>query len=249
MDEHELAQCQLNYQSLQDLMLLTSHEWRHHLTRLQVSLDVLSAKHAEQVGSLWEPITGTMHADIAMMRRIAGKYLAAMALQQDSYLHAQSFRLVDTVVEPLLVQFEGLLRHKRQSVVISFTPIDLCVWADPLMVSILYDNLLTNAINYGSEGGRIELTGCARQGWVDLSVWNSGSGLKPDTVQAMFEPFSRGEMRAGHQSTGIGLYLVRRIVEIHHGRIWVETEEAHGVRFHFQLPTVIHTDLNTCIEV
>ncbi len=95
-------------------------------------------------------------------------------------------------------------------------------------------NLMANAINY-SEGGTIVIQTRLENSGVHISVRDSGSGIKADCYEKIFEPFSQLE-NCKMGGTGLGLAISKEIVLAHHGKIWVESEIGKGSTFHFTLP-------------
>jgi signal transduction histidine kinase len=117
-------------------------------------------------------------------------------------------------------------------------PGDLVLHADPNLLRIVYNNLLSNAVQYGREGGMILLK--AREGMdrVTLSVRNDGEGIPAEKVPRLFQKFSRLETPeyAGKRGTGLGLYICKEIVEKLGGEIWVNSRLGEWVKFSFTLP-------------
>ena len=98
-------------------------------------------------------------------------------------------------------------------------------------------NLLSNAIKFTPEGGRIEVTAAPENGAVDVSVIDTGVGIAPEDHEAVFEEFRQvGESAAKQEGTGLGLALCRKFVELHGGRIWLESEPGKGSTFTFTIP-------------
>jgi PAS domain S-box-containing protein len=98
-------------------------------------------------------------------------------------------------------------------------------------------NLLSNAIKFTPEGGRIEVRAAPGDGLVEVSVRDTGVGIAPAEQEAVFEEFRQvGSSAAKHEGTGLGLALCRKFVELHGGRIWVESEVGRGATFTFRLP-------------
>ncbi len=111
------------------------------------------------------------------------------------------------------------------------------VMADQMQMVQLFQNLISNAIKYSKPEHQPKVHVWAEQkpeGWV-VSVHDSGMGINPEYAERIFGLFKRlhGKEIPG---TGIGLTICRRIVEMHNGRIWVESEPGQGSRFCFTVP-------------
>jgi signal transduction histidine kinase len=98
-------------------------------------------------------------------------------------------------------------------------------------------NLLSNAIKFTPAGGTVDVAVARRDGEVRVSVSDSGPGIAPEDQLRIFEEFQQAAAgKEQREGTGLGLALSRRLVELHGGRIWVESELGKGSRFVFTLP-------------
>jgi signal transduction histidine kinase len=98
-------------------------------------------------------------------------------------------------------------------------------------------NLLSNAIKFTPEGGRIEVRAKQVDGSVEISVSDTGVGIAPEDQEAIFEEFRQvGTADKKVEGTGLGLALSRKFVELHGGRIWVESQVGVGSTFAFTIP-------------
>lgn len=110
----------------------------------------------------------------------------------------------------------------------------LMVRADRNKVERICYNLLSNAMKYTPEGGRITLAARTQDGQVTLSVADTGRGIARKEQAQVFDRFYQTSDSAG--GTGIGLALVKAFADLHHGRAWVESEEGRGATFCVCLP-------------
>ncbi len=99
-------------------------------------------------------------------------------------------------------------------------------------------NLLSNAVKFTSEGGRVEVKAMQADGSVEISVSDSGIGIAPEDQETIFEEFRQvgKDYAQKREGTGLGLTLTRKFVEMHGGKIWVESEPGKGATFTFTLP-------------
>jgi signal transduction histidine kinase len=109
--------------------------------------------------------------------------------------------------------------------------------ADERKVRQVALNLLSNAIKFTPEGGRIEVTAVRGEECVEVSVRDTGTGIAPEDQEKVFEEFRQvGTADKKVEGTGLGLALSRKFIELHGGRIWVESEIGRGSTFTFTLP-------------
>jgi signal transduction histidine kinase len=99
-------------------------------------------------------------------------------------------------------------------------------------------NLLSNAVKFTPEGGRIGINARQTNGSVEISVTDTGIGIAPEDQPKIFEEFRQVGTDYAHkiEGTGLGLTLAKKFVELHGGRIWVESEVGKGSKFRFTLP-------------
>jgi PAS domain S-box-containing protein len=101
-------------------------------------------------------------------------------------------------------------------------------------------NLVNNAVKYSPDGGTVTLASRVEGEFALVSVADTGVGIPPDEIGHVFERFRRVRSGAAQSipGTGLGLTIVKQIVEMHGGKIWVESAVGHGSAFHFTLPLV-----------
>jgi PAS domain S-box-containing protein len=99
-------------------------------------------------------------------------------------------------------------------------------------------NLVNNAVKYSPDGGSVTLSSRSEGGFALVSVTDTGVGIPPNEIGHVFERFRRVRSGAAQSipGTGLGLTIVKQIVEMHGGKIWVESAVGHGSAFHFTLP-------------
>ena len=121
---------------------------------------------------------------------------------------------------------------------LSVVPGEIVVTADERRVRQIVFNLLSNAIKFTPRDGRIDVSARVRDGAVEVAVADDGPGIAPDDLDRIFEEFDQGAATAPQHAagTGLGLPLSRKFVELHGGRLWVESILGAGSTFRFTLP-------------
>ena len=98
-------------------------------------------------------------------------------------------------------------------------------------------NLLSNALKFTSEGGRIDVRARMEDGMAEIAVADTGIGIAPTDQEAVFEEFRHvGTAEKKAEGTGLGLTLCRKFIELHDGRIWVKSQVGEGSTFTFTIP-------------
>ena len=103
----------------------------------------------------------------------------------------------------------------------------------------MIDNLISNAIKFTPQGGTVKVTVSSDNGAVVVSVADNGCGIPESEQTKLFERFFRSSSTEHVQGTGLGLTVVRSIVEAHGGSISCRSEEGKGTEFTFTLPTAV----------
>lgn len=120
---------------------------------------------------------------------------------------------------------------------------------DKLRINEVLYNLIANAINYTEAGGSIQVWIDSDGEWVTTHVKDSGAGIPKDSIPNLFTKFFRvtGNLEQGSKGTGLGLYIAKSIIDMHKGRIWVNSEVGRGSVFSFSIPIPqkLYPDINT----
>src|SRR5262245_51695203 len=98
-------------------------------------------------------------------------------------------------------------------------------------------SVLSNALKFTPEGGRIDVHAAINDGLAEVSVTETGAGIAPEDQETIFEEFRQvGTADKKVEGTGLGLALSRKFIELHGGRIWVKSQVGQGSTFTFTLP-------------
>ncbi len=146
--------------------------------------------------------------------------------------------LVEDVVSEAVEELHGLAQEKNVGVTSECESPAPVIRADRDKVQQILSNLLQNAIAFTPPGGRVGVhTHVRPDGQVQVSVTDTGEGIPSSETEKIFFPFYRGH--SGPQAprgTGLGLAISKDLVELHGGRIWVESTPGKGSRFVFTMP-------------
>jgi signal transduction histidine kinase len=150
-------------------------------------------------------------------------------------LELSKFMLGNAIESGLVIVRERAARHGIR--VSTAVPADLPeVEADERKVKQILYNLLSNAVKFTPDGGAVEVSAARDGDAIRVSVRDTGIGIAPDDQARVFEEFRQVGRERSREGTGLGLTLTRRFVELHGGRIWLESAPGSGSTFSFTLP-------------
>lgn len=208
-----------------------SHELRTPLTTIQGNLDLMKRFGPDPTSM------DAMDSEVKRMTRMVGDLL--MLAQADS----GRLPLNDTRVELASLVLEVFQQAKvlAKDVEIRLSTLEpVSVRGDPDRLRQLVLNLTTNAIKYTPAGGHVILKVTEEDGYAFIRVQDTGIGIPREDIEHIFDRFYRVDRARSRQlgGAGLGLSIVRWIVEAHRGKIWVESEVNQGSTFIVQLPSL-----------
>ncbi len=140
------------------------------------------------------------------------------------------------IIRPVVERLSETATDQQMTIDVAVPP-TLRGRCDVGLVTAVFQNLLSNAIKYGRTGGKIRITGAQTADGCVFSLFNEGRGFSPQVGDKLFAKFFRwtDKEQDTRSGTGLGLFVTRRIVELHGGRIWAESEEGQWAKFSFLL--------------
>lgn len=217
---------------------VVSHDLRNALNAATVHSDLLLEMPPEQlVGAHGRKQIVGLRRTLAHMQRLVEDLLDAENIESGRLsleLAPLDLRLLQADVEEL---FAPLALERGVELTVELPRHVATVRADHVRIVQVLSNLLTNALDFTSAGGRIRVRGEAGGGRLHVTVADTGSGIPADELPYVFDRHWRGSgsPRSGTGS-GLGLTIVRGIVGAHGGETWAESVEGEGSTFHFTLP-------------
>ena len=221
-----------------DFVANVSHELRTPLTAIKGAIDLLLR---EVAGPLNEKQTHYLARVRSNTHRLAGLINDVLDLSriEEGKIELQTERvslagLVHEVVETL----KPLATEKEIVIRATIPESSLLVWADRDKITQILTNLIGNAVKFIPTGGRVAVSAIIDGEWVRVSVADNGPGISLDEKDRVFEKFYQVAEAGGAKpkGTGLGLAISKALIELHGGKIWVESGLSLGSTFHFTLP-------------
>jgi len=223
-------------------MLVTTHELKAPFAAIQSHINVMLEGYAGEVPEKVREILGKIRARCAILSSMLVEMiqLANLASLKERRAELTTERVdLGRAVEDALARLDEIAREKR----VSFdagaaVPGRHFILANPEQMQILLNNILGNAVAYSRPGTAVAVELRAEDDSVLARVRDRGIGIKKEHLEKVFLEHFREEkaVEVNPNSTGLGLSIARRIMELHKGRIWLESEEGKGTTVWMEFP-------------
>ena len=212
-----------------------SHEFRTPLTLILGPAKQLFEKIKDE----------KIKSELSLIHRNARKLLGLVNQLLDiSKLESGNMKLqtspqnIVSLLKALLLSFTSYAERKRITLKFNSVEDEIIVYIDKDKIEKIITNILSNAFKFTADGGRIETYVSRNENFVDISISDTGIGIPKEKISKIFDRFYQVDEShtREREGTGIGLSLTKELVELHKGKIEVESEEGKGTRFTVSIP-------------
>ena len=215
---------------------MVSHELRTPLTAIKEAVDIVADGTAGDVNKQQADFLQLAKRNVDRLHRLINDTLDFSKLERGEFRPRLADHELNTLASEIVAQQR--LAAKKQGLRLEFAPGDELppIPMDADRISQVLINLITNAIRY-CDSGWIEVSTQRRGSEAIVKIQDSGPGIPAEKLENIFEAFVQLSTGPGRRSggTGLGLAICKKIVELHGGRIWVESELGRGSAFYFAL--------------
>jgi signal transduction histidine kinase len=214
-----------------------SHELRTPLNAILGFTQVLQQKLFGDLNAKQDEYLDDIHGSADHLLALINDVLDLSKVESGQVeLEKGLFSLREALERGVVMVRERATKHGVALTLSSDPSVEL-VEADERRIRQVVFNLLSNAVKFTPEGGTVEVSSAQRNGEVIVAVADTGPGIAPEDQQRIFEEFQQTDIGSEQrEGTGLGLALSRKLIELHGGRIWVESELGQGSTFAFTLP-------------
>jgi PAS domain S-box-containing protein len=232
-----------------EFLAILAHELRGPLAPLRNMLEVI--KQAEADAGVLRQARDTMDRQLGQLVRLVDDLLDVSRITHDRLeLRTARVELVSILYQAVEV-CRPLAERANQEFQVKLPEQQIYLHADAVRLTQVFSNLLNNACKYTEPGGKIWLTGERQGSDVAVSVKDSGIGIPADKLSSIFEMFTQVDrsLERSQGGLGIGLTLVKRLVEMHGGTVEAASDgEGKGSEFVVRLPILIENPQTVAVE-
>lgn len=226
-------------QAYSEMLAFVAHELKSPLAGIVMDGTLLRDGYAGELSQRQTELIGRIMSKAGYLGGLVREYLDLARLEGGGLqAHLTPVDFVTAVFEPALEIVGGALEEQgsRLDRIFPIEPVVLAADADLLRIVVI--NLLGNAVKYGNSGGRIEARLTVTGNTIRFEVWNEGPGFPAEERSRLFRRFSRLQKPelARRKGTGVGLYTSWRIVQLHGGSMFAQSEHGQWAEFGFEFP-------------
>jgi len=221
---------------LQQFAYVASHDLQEPLRMVTSYLQLLERRYEGQFDNDGREFIGFAVEGARRMRQLISDLLdfSRVDRRHDSHTAVET----TPIVQDVLTDLSQAIRERGAIVTVDGVA---TVWGDPVQLRQVLQNIVSNAIKFSEQAPRVHISIRVAGEECTFAVRDNGIGIGPEYVNRVFVIFQRLHERTKFPGTGMGLAVAKRIVERHHGRIWVESSPGEGTTVSFTIPTARET--------
>ncbi|MDD5225593.1 MAG: ATP-binding protein [Candidatus Omnitrophica bacterium] len=235
----------MHYEQLKDEFISTiSHELR---TPLTVVREGISQIRDELLGPV--PDNQKILLDMALqnsdrLSRIIEELLDVSKLEAGKVRLHRKLCDIAKVASEVIANFKVVVKRKNLEILQDFVPQEIEIYIDRDKIVQVLTNLINNSLKF-TDAGHIKVHLRVRDGFVECKISDTGKGISEEDLPKAFHKFSQfaREVGPGDRGTGLGLSICKKLIELHHGRVKIESVPMKGTTVTFLLPQYTHRDL------
>jgi signal transduction histidine kinase len=212
-----------------------SHELKTPVALIKGYVGTLRRKDANWDRKIVEDSLEVIEEESDRLTELIEDLLDASRLQAGALSINMNEVSLDLLSKRIATRFQ--VQSTTHNIVVDFPEEFPVILGDEDRLSQVFANLISNAIKYSPEGGEIRINGQVKSEHLIVCISDQGLGIAADDLPHIFDRFYRAsEVSRTTKGTGLGLYLVRAVIEAHGGRIWVDPKPGDGARICFSIP-------------
>ncbi len=226
-----------------DFVNMVAHELRSPLVSIRQLNGVILEGLAGPLGEKQSEFINRGAKKIDALLELINDLLDVAKLEAGKYVQHRVPTDIGQIIEETVALLEP--RAKEQGITLTCSCQDLKpVQSDPKNIEEIFNNLISNAVNYSPDGGQVIVTAQGMGEYLEIKVTDTGVGIPPEELPKIFDKFYRVKNPKTRQvmGTGLGLSIVKGIIEAHHGTIDVESFVDQGTTFRILLPVMTESE-------
>ena len=228
-----------------ELISNVSHELRTPMSIVKEGVSLVLDGVLGEVKGDQKDILSRVKNNIDRLARLINDILDISKIEAGRMVLKKSLVDISSLAKEILISFKNQAEEKNIKLITHLNAESPDISIDSDRISQVLTNLISNSIKFTPENGQITLGVEDRKDKVEISVEDTGIGIAEENIPDLFERFSQIDRvdGPGEKGTGLGLAISKEIVEMHKGKIWVDSELGKGSKFTFSLPRLSQEEI------
>ncbi len=231
-----------------DFHSMIAHDLRSPMSVIQGYVSLMATGKTGEVNPTQQEFLGNVTRKIKEMTTLLNDFLD-MSKMDAGFVNLKRSELnIISLLREVISDLGPMAKSKSLTVELEGAPEKLLVDADPLRLTQVLRNLMSNAIKYNVEDGWIKVRAQENEGFAEISIADGGIGMTPSELEVLFRPYTRGKSERKIKGVGLGVVIIKKLVEAHGGEVRVTSRPGEGSRFVFTIPLAasLATDSEGC---
>ncbi|MGI0087304.1 MAG: sensor histidine kinase [Nitrosotalea sp.] len=224
------------YMKMDELCTIVSHEFKTPLVPIKAYLEMLLKGNFGKLTKIQEKKLSIVRTNAGRLSELIDDLIEFKKIEVEGLKIQKKKVILSKVITDSILAVQYVAKENKINVIHDPSPI--VIICDPDKISKALINLIKNSLDTATHSDRIGIYVMDGENVVEIMVKDNGVGIPKGKQKAIFEKFNQADMSSTREKGGIGLglYLSKKIIESHGGKIWVESEVGKGTEVHFSLP-------------
>lgn len=221
-----------------DFISLASHQLRTPLSAIKWFIELLLSKETGKLNKQQKEFINNIETSNERMIDLVNMLLNISRIESGRIIIDPSPTDIKTILNTILLEYDKKIKAKKINVIKSISDTIPNINIDTKLIGEVFSNLIGNAVKYNKVGGDLIIIISKTNTDLMIQISDTGIGIPDDSKSKLFDRFYRASnaIKTDTEGNGLGLYLVKAIIESSQGKIWFESEENKGTSFWFSLP-------------
>lgn len=222
-----------------EFVSISAHQLRTPLSEINWTLEILSKEKLGKLNEEQKEIIKKTSESNKRMLALVDDLLDVVKIEEGRRLYKLELCDIKEIIHSVIESYQEIIKKKQIKFEFNVPNKKLPkIKIDAKKIALSVQNLLDNAIKYNAPGGIITINLNATKEEIEFSIQDTGIGISQEQQHHIFEKFFRGRnaLKVETEGNGLGLFIVKNVIEAHDGKIWFESKENQGTTFYFTLP-------------
>lgn len=221
-----------------ELISVVSHELRTPLSIIKEGIGLTMDEVAGKITPKQKQFLSISRQNIDRLSNLINDLLDISKIEAKKVVLRKSLLNLESFVKNVSLAFQGIAKDKDISIGYKLPDKEVSIFIDVDKITQVLNNLISNAMKFIKKGGKITIIAQENPGDIQIYVCDTGAGISKQNLGKLFNKFIQigRTYGPGEKGTGLGLAISKGLVELHGGRIWVESELGKGSKFFFTIP-------------